>query len=434
MLRSFLLFTSGALFALTSPLLALDTTGAGWGADSVRVLPFATVFASHDTLSNGDRIVFDGALVWLEQDDGTFIATLASTPVPSFASFIEVDPSETFAVMGESSNGVIYRLALTGGLAPLVPLATLAYNYDLAYEAGGATALVSAATCGFGCGNEVHRLNVTTGATALIVSVAGPSGPVAVSSVGDLYYATQSNAFPTPPGAVDLIRWSAAQITSGPFPLTQAQSTLFTGGLDGGSSMAFDPQFGHLFFGESVYGSTSSVLEIDRVGVIVGECATSVDFQGKIEVFNAPGTGSLGAFQPAGARLQYRTTDFNQGTSQIVRISPRRPELVAVQNPGGTMTVSLTGGRPLTSAFVISGPTALFNPTESAFDLTTYQFWTGLSFANIRRAGIQFTLDANGDGSFTFANPTGIQGTRKIQVLVRDGNAVFRGSSTTITN
>jgi len=434
MLRRLSLFTSSALVALSSPLFALDTTGAGWAPDSVRVLPFASAFASHDTLSNGDRIVFDGTLIWLEQDDGTFIATLAATPVPSFASFIEVDPSETFAVMGESSNGVIYRLALTGGLAPLVPLATLAYNYDLAYEVGGATAIVSAATCGFGCGNEIHRLDVATGATTLLAAVAGPSGPVAVSSVGDLYYATQSNAFPTPPAAVDVIRWSATQIATGPFPLTQAQSTLFTGGLGGGSSMAFDPQFGHLFFGESVYGGTSSVLEIDRFGAIVGECATSVDFQGKVEVFDAPGAGSLGAFQPAGARLQYRTTDFNQGTSQIVRITPRRPELVAVQNPGGTMTVTLTGGRPLTGAFVISGPTALFNVTESAYDLTTYQFFTGLSFANIRRAGVQFVLDANGDGSFTFANPAVIQGTRKLQVLVRDTNAVFRGSSTTITN
>ena len=31
-------------------------------------------------------------------------------------------------------------------------------------------------------------------------------------------------------------------------------------------------------------------------------------------------------------------------------------------------------------------------------------------------------------------NPVSIQGTRKIQVLVRDANGVFRGSSTTITN
>jgi len=434
MLRSSSMFVASAFVALSGPLHALDTTGPGWGPDSVRVLPFATAFASTDSLSNGDRIVFDGTLVWLEHDDGTFIATLAGTPVPSFSSFIEVDPTETFALMGESGNGVIYRIALTGGLAPLVPLATLPGNYDLAYEAGGATALVSAATCGLDCGNEIHRLDVTTGATTLIASVAGPSGPVAVSSVGDLYYATQSPFFPTPAGSVDIVRWSAAQITSGPFPLTEAQSTLFTGGLDGGSSMVFDPQFGHLFFGESVYASTSRVLEIDRFGAIVGECATSMDFQAKVELFDAPGAGSLGAYQPAGARLQYRTTDFNLGTSQFVRISPRRPELVAVQNPGGTMTVTLTGGHPLTSAFVVSGPTALYDPNESGFDLTTYQFWTGLSFTNIRRAGIQFALDANGAGSFTFPNPVVIQGTRQLQVLVRDANGVFRGSSTTITN
>ena len=42
--------------------------------------------------------------------------------------------------------------------------------------------------------------------------------------------------------------------------------------------------------------------------------------------------------------------------------------------------------------------------------------------------------DANGDGSFTFSNPAPIQGTRVIQVLVRDANGTLRGSSTTVTN
>jgi len=425
---------ASAIVALTTPLYATDTVGVGWGADSVRVLTLQSSFASHDTLANGNRVVFDGTLVWLEEDDGTVLATIGATPVPSFSSFIQIDPTETFAVLGESSNGVIYRVALSGigGLAPLV---TLVNNTDIAFESSGATALVSAATCGLGCGNEIHRLDVATGASTLVASLAGPSGPLAVSGSGDLYYATQSETFPTPPDAVVVIRWTSAQITNGPFPLTQAQAAIFTAGLDGGSSMAFDPQFGHLFVGESVYLSTSRVLEIDRFGAVVGEVASSLDFQSKIEVFDAPGAGVLGAFQPAGARLQYRTTDFNQGTSQIVRVSPRRPQLTAVQNGNGTMTVSLSGATPGTNGFVISSQVALYNPSESSFDLVNYLFWTGMPYPNnIRRVGNQIAMDANGQGSFTFANSGPIQGTRVIQVLVRDASGLLRGSSTAVTN
>lgn len=199
--------------------------------------------------------------------------------------------------------------------------------------------------------------------------------------------------------------------------------------------MAFDSTFGHLFVGESVFGSTSRVIEIDRQGVVVGEAATSLDYQGKVEVLDAAGAGALGAFQPSGATLQYRTTDFNQGTSQLVRISPRRPQLVAVQNGDGTMTLSLSGATPNTTCFVISSQAALYNPTESAFDLVNYLFWTGMPYPNnIRRVGNQIVADTNGDGSFTFANPAPIQGTRVIQVLVRDANGTLRGSSTTVTN
>jgi hypothetical protein len=430
-MRSF--YFSGALVALSLPLHA-DTTGPGWGQDFIRVLTAQTAFASHDTLANGDRIVYDGSTLWREQDDGTVTQILGSTTANFFATFVEVDPAETFVVFGESSTGGIYRVPLASPGGMLFPIAALNFNYDLAFEAGGNSALVSAATCGFGCGNEIHRLDLSTGATTLVAGVTGPSGPLAFSAAGDLYYAVQSDTFPTPPGAVSLVRWSAAQVASGPYPLTLARANLFTPGLDGGSSLAFDPQYGHLFLGESNFGATSRVIEIDRFGAVVGEVASSPDFMGKVEVFDAPGDGVLGAFQPAGARLQYRTTEFNQVTSQIVRVSPRRPELSAVQNGDGTMTVSLSGATPGTSAFVISGPAGLYSPTESATDLVTYLFWSGIPFGSIRRAGIQFLTDATGAGTFTFQNPPPIQGTRVIQVLVRDAQGVFRGTSTAVFN
>lgn len=428
-----LTFRAGALAALAAPLFATDTLGSGWGADSSRALPPVSAFAIHDTLANGDRVVFDGSLAWLEQDDGTFVYTIGSTPVPSFGSFVEVEPGGAFVLLGESSNGVIFKAPIAA-MAGLTPLTTLAFNYDLAFAPGGAVAYVSAATCGFGCGNELYRVDVTSGATTLVANVGGPSGPVAVSALGDLYYATQSDTFPTPPGAVDVIRWTAAQLANGPLPLAEGQASVFRGGLDGSSSLAFDPQFGHLYVGESVFGSTSRVLEVDRAGAVVGEVATSLDTLGKVEVFDVAGAGVLAAYQPSGAQLQYRVTDFNNGTSRVERVSPRRPQIVA-QQVGGSMTITLSGMAPGTTAFVLSSPVALFNPVESAHDLGTYLFWTGTPYPNnLRRLGNQITADANGTGSFTFSNPGAIQGTRVIQALVRDASGTFRGASNAVTN
>ncbi|MCY2961052.1 MAG: hypothetical protein NTY35_12885 [Planctomycetota bacterium] len=430
MLQTFLSRLS-AVLALAAPLFATDTPGAGWGADSVRPLTLQTAFASHDTLANGNRVVFDGSLVWIEQDDGTVLATIGATPSPTFPSFVEADPSETFAVLGESSNGMIYRVPLSGG-GGLVPLASLNSNYDLAFETGGATALVSAAHTG--TGNQVFRLNLSTGATNLLVSVPGPSGPIALNGSGDLYYVTQVYTYPTPVDALSLVRWSAAQLSNGPWPLTSADASLVTPNLDGGASMVLDTASGSVYVAESSDGSPSRITEIDRFGSVVGTASTVTGYVGQIEQVDTAGAGALARFQPAGSRLLYRVTDFQQGTSVITAVSPRRPQLAAVQNGNGTMTVTLAGATPNTSCFVISSAAATYNPVESAFDLATYLFWTGMPFASIRRAGIQFPADANGAGTFTFANPGPIQGTRVIQVLVRDASGTFRGSSTTITN
>ncbi len=423
---------ASALVALASPLCALDTVGAGFGADSAQALPSYTAFASYDTLANGNRLVFDGALVYFEAADGTFLQTIAGTPMVGFPSFLQVDPTETFAILGESTNGALYRVSLTG---TLTLLGTLDFNYAFTFEPGAATGIVSAAVCSATCTNILHRLDVTTGATTPIATIDGPSGPVAFSPAGDLYYATQSNSYPTPPGFVDILRWSAAQVARGPFPLTAARATVFVNGLDGGESLAFDPLFGNLFVSGSPGGMDGRILEIDRYGQTVGTVASSLDYVSDVEVIDVAGDGALAAFQPAGKRLQYRATDFNTGTARVVRVSPRRPELTAVQHMDGTMTISLTGATPNTSCFVISSQTSLNNPVESAHDLGSHLFWTGMPYPNnIRRLGNQIMADAIGNGSFTFANPTAIQGTRVVQVLVRDSSGVLRGASATVTN
>jgi hypothetical protein len=430
MLRNFTCLS--ALVALATPLFATDTVGPGWGSDAVRGLTPQSAFASHDTLSNGDRVVFDGSLVWIEHDDGSVLATIGATPSPTFASFVEVDPTETFAVLGESSNGEMYRVALSG-VGGLVPLTNLIFNYDLEYESGGASALVSAAHTG--SGNQVYRVDLTTGATTLLAAVSGPSGPIGLNANGDLLYVTQVFTYPTPVDALQLVRWSAVQLANGPWPLTLADAAIVTPNLDGGPTMAVDRTTGNAFVAESSDGSVSRITEIDRAGTVVGTAATSLDYIGQIELVDAPGDGVLASFQPAGARLLYRVTDYVQGTSTITGISPRRPQLSAQPNGNGTLTISISGATPGTSCFVITSPISLYNPLEAAYDLGAYTLWTGMPYPNhIRRVGNQIQADASGYGWFTFSNPGPIQGTRVIQALVRDEHGVLRGSSNAVTN
>jgi hypothetical protein len=417
------------LAALLATVSFADVNGPGWGTDASVPLSINTAFAVTDTLTNGNRVVYDGSQVWIETDAGVVVQSLGNPGPPSFIGFIEVDPTETFAVLGESSNGQIWRVSLTTG-GP-TPLAVLPFNYDIAFEST-TSALVSAANCiGFVCTNSIYRMNLVTGATTQLVLVDGYSGPVSISSAGDVYLGVLPNGLPG--GGSSLLRWTAAQIANGPFPLTEADATVFTAGLDGVAEMEFDPAFGHLIASATVAG-VQSVLEIDRGGAIVGSATTSTDVVGKVEVFDAPGNGACAAFQPAGRVVKYRTTDYVASTSKVTTISPRRPVLTAVQNGNGTMTCTLTGGQPNSPCMVISGNMSVYSPVESSHDLSSYLFWTGIPFDQIRRAGLNFVTDSSGTGSFTFNNPVSIQGTRVLQVLVRDAHGVFRGSSTPAFN
>ena len=47
--------------------------------------------------------------------------------------------------------------------------------------------LVSAGTCGFGCGNDLVRLDLTSGQATFLANLVGASGPLALSDSGDLY-------------------------------------------------------------------------------------------------------------------------------------------------------------------------------------------------------------------------------------------------------
>jgi hypothetical protein len=429
--------TRGVLFALLS--LALlpgtaravppvqDTNAPGFqpgGAQPVGV------FDACATLPGGDRVVFDGQVMRLVAPDGTTIRVLGQTSGPVYPSFVLPDPTSTFALIGESSRGRIYRADLGGAGAPVI--AHVDYNFDAVFEDAGHV-LLSAAVCSFGCGNDILRLDLATGTTTVVASVIGPSGPLALDANGDLFYGSIPNAFPPPPTSI--LHWTHAQVASG-VVLDESVATTFVSGIVPPSSLRFDPVYGHLFVAEPTFGGTSEVREYDKNGAQVSSVAQSADYLSGIELVRTQGPGSCQAFQPDGVELVYRGTDYNAGTSELRALATRRPTS-SMTGPGlsgpGAVTFHVRNAFPNASMLVLVGLRSTYDPNEHTYDTGTYLLHTGLDLAHTRRLVIVPT-DASGTGTFTFQNPGNLQGTRVFQALVRDTSGAYVGSSTAAFN
>src|SRR5262245_56977744 len=95
---------SPVLALLPSTLGAQDTAAPGFELRS-QPYPAASPFAATTTLSHGELIVFDGQDVLLFAEDGTLLRELGSLDAFAFPSFVQVDPNEEVALVGESSTG-----------------------------------------------------------------------------------------------------------------------------------------------------------------------------------------------------------------------------------------------------------------------------------------------------------------------------------------
>ena len=407
---------------------ATDAIAPGFGIDATHAYPTSDIYT---TLPNGNRVTFDGLNVALETDSGTPLGTLGSIGAQAFGSFLVVDPTGTYVLLGENTTGAIYKVAFSGGATLL---ADLDYNFDATFE-DAAHVLVSAAT---GQGNDIYSIDVNSGLSTNIVHTGGYSGPIARASNGDLYYCTQDDSsFPAPPASSRILRWTNAQIHSGVLQ-SEGTASLFAAGLDGGSSMKFENVYGHLFVCEAPFVGTNRILEFDSAGTRVDEIVTTANTLSALEFFYGPGAASFQAFQPANVTMKYRSTDYNVTyTSSIVTVSPRRP-LAAVSGPGltgvGSVTFTVTGAHPNSSFFLLAGAIGVYNPIETAYNNGTYLFHTGIPYTSIRRTGINALTDANGTGSFTYYNPGNLQGTRVLQALIRDDHGAFAGSSNAAPN
>lgn len=416
--------------ALTGGLTAsplADTLGPGFMTEGTRSIGPSDAYA---TLTNGDRIVFDGTIITRTADDGTLLATLATLPAFVFPAFVLPDPTEGYALVVESTTGIWYRVDLNVGGA--LPLLDLDQSYDAVFE-DASHVLVSAAPCGFNCGSEIYRVDVSTGSASLVASLtgpdAGPSGPLSLAANGDLYYGQQPR-FAPPPGNYSILRWTQAQITSGTV-LDIPDAAVFASGLDGGFSMRFDNVYGHLFYAESIFVGPSRVLEFKPDGSLFDTVVTSANWLSNIELESGHGAGSFQAFQPDGVKLRYRSTDFTQFTSEIDRVRPVRP-VMTLSGPGlngpGPVTIDVTGAALGGSFLVLIAQSSSYALPEDVSDTGTFLFFTGMH--GIRRTGLFVPTDVSGNGTFTFINPGTLQGTRVLQGVVRRASGPFVGTTT----
>lgn len=419
MRMSFSLLAGLALCALAVPATASDLVSPGFSITSRAQLP--APFAAYHTLSSGDRVVFDGLSVDLYDGANNYIRNLALLPSFVFASFVEADPSESYVLVGESLNGDLFRVHLDG--SGMSTLATLAFNYDAVFDSP-TSALVSAATCGFGCGNDIARVDTTSGALSFVANVPGSAGPLAMRADGALLYATVSDQFPPPPGSTDIVAWSASALSSG-LLLGLSDATLFHGGLDGAASLAVDPVFGSVFLAESRFGATSTVLEFHPAGARVGAVVRSSNFLSNLELRSGGGPGHFHAYQPqSGVFLHYTNGD-------LVTVRPARPQASLV-TVGPSTTLELAGAPANGSMLVLWATQAGFDPGESAHALfPDFLFVSGIPLPQIRRAGALVPIDAGGSASWPIAFLPAQHGASLVfQALVLDRTGTrFVGAS-----
>ena len=428
MQRHALLATSVAALSLTVPLAALDA-GSGFSSAVLPNPESGSVLA----LSSGELVTFDGTGVDRWDADGTFLENLFTLPGTFFAGCFAISPDETTALVGESSNGDLYAVDLVGGGGTY--LATLAFNFDAAFETDS-TAIVSAATCGFGCGNDLARIDVTTGDVTFLVNVAGSSGSLAVGPDGDLYYGTASAAFPAPPGATDILRFDAAELT-GIALLSEADGELVAGGFDGSSSLVIDPVYEVLFLAENDFGT--GLNRITRIPVGAGTPSlvyegNPFDFTSQLQFFAPTGDGFFFPYQPQGSgSLATVTTDFFSFDDRL-ELVPERPVLAAT-GPGaagsGSFELELSGAPELGLAVLGVGPQGLHDPVETAIDFAGLPLLhTGLHLGSVRVLPLVIPIDGSGAASVgPFHNTGALTGNLVFQALVYSSERSLLGSS-----
>ncbi|MFO1077648.1 MAG: hypothetical protein U1E73_07965 [Planctomycetota bacterium] len=304
------LFVSAAFVSTQAP-------PAGYASWLRALPPTAAAVAVVPGPGGASRVWFDGTDLVL--DDATGQRSLLTFATPVFGAFT-LPVGNGAVLFGESSGGGIWLVPLNGP-APLQPLATIVLPYDAAMLTG-TLAVVSAKTSGFpGQDNDLLGLDLTTGAVTPLARIPGSSGPVAVSSAGDLYYATASLAFPAPPGQTALLRFRRGVLLHALAThrvLGPGHAAIVMTGIDSASDLAFDDDHDVLF----VDWYQGAIGEIDDADGATPTRKTLISYPALqpsavgVQFVAAAGPGVFEPFQPAAGQLHVHESDY-AGTSRL---------------------------------------------------------------------------------------------------------------------
>ncbi len=397
------------------------------GFELVSSNPNPAPFSTFASVGDGTRVHFDGSSVTHLNDDGSFIQTLHVFPGFLFTGAIAVDPSRDSVLIGESTNGDLFRVEMDGSGATF--LDTLPFNYSASYASPG-VAYVSAAVCGWACGNDIFRIDTLALATTHKAHVSGPSGPIAFGANGDLYYGTSTDTFPAPPGAGALWRFSAAALSGGAL-LGDADADVLSAGVDLISSIAVDPVMNDIVIATNRFDASFNVIADELLllkpnGSIKDVVSESSGFyRSHVELQGGRGIGHFRAYQPEGVLLSWLESD------QIHSLIPRRPTSAVLHNGGGSYSFVVTGAEPNGAMLLTFGDSSFHQGVESSYQLSfDFLFHTGLPINKIRRVG-QFLMpcDATGTATFPFWDGGSLAGTVVFQGVITDTAGSFIGSS-----
>lgn len=426
-MRIQLLAASLCLTALSSVANAdLPSRGYQFSSQTAPAVPFA----AYATLSDGNRVFFDGEFVNIYDPSGVLLTGLGGTGAGfAFSSFIVVDPTETFAIVGESSNQGLFKVDLGGG--GFTALGTMNFNFAADFESPN-TVVISAATCGFNCGNDIIRVNTDTAVQTVLGHVPGPSGPVTFAPNGDLFYGTQSPLFPTPVGALSVVHWTPAQVAAG--SLDENNWAVFSDGLDGAASIAIDPANNHVFVAESTFGALeNSILEFTEQGVALQPVARARGtLISNLEFLNTNGSEEFRAFREfSGSGLSYHSTDF-AAIDDVIVVEPMRVRLrISGQGAAamGHYNLLITGAPAGAKIALWRDAQFLLHPDDRAVDFGfTHPVVSDFSIRALNGAtgmpniynfdGLTLTANKNGVARMAFFNAGRLDGVFAYQALI----------------
>jgi hypothetical protein len=420
------LLAGAAALVLTAfaPAPAAHAQGSAPGyADAL--LPNPAPFSSRATLSDGRVVDFDGQIVSLTSADGVVTTQLHDFGVANFSGIVKPSLDETFAIVGETSNGDLFSVDLALGGATYV--ATVPFNYDAVWESP-TSLLISAGAPSFN-DNNIVRLNVTTGAQTLLVAVTGPSGPIGIDGFGNLYTVILKDA-DVPGDTANVVLFPAFALTGSPV-LTDFDASPLGIGFEAASSMHVTPN-GRVYITENQFGLSGRIWAVNG-----SPLSSELLYEGAGEwvtfdrVDAGSGPGVFAAFQPelGSGRFLCNRTDFGTFEERF-DFTPKRPAMSVTTGPVGVgvgFTLDVTDGRPNSPVVLAYGATPAPGTPEIGVIPSPIPLLSSFDLNSLQIFPFPLLLDGNGEFSVSFA--TGAISGVSFQGLMLDDN--FIGIATT---